>query len=45
MTVYLNGECMPLEEAKNPVRDRGFNFGDGDYEVIPVNSRHPFRLP
>ena len=42
--VYLNGEFMPLEDAKIPVLDRGFIFGDGVYEVIPVYSRHPFRL-
>ncbi|HET9700792.1 MAG TPA: D-amino acid aminotransferase, partial [Burkholderiales bacterium] len=41
---YLNGEFMPLEEARIPVLDRGFIFGDGVYEVIPVYSRHPFRL-
>ncbi len=28
-----------------PVLDRGFIFGDGVYEVIPVYSRLPFRLP
>ena len=43
--VYLNGEFMPLDEARIPVLDRGFIFGDGVYEVIPVYSRHPFRLP
>jgi D-alanine transaminase len=43
--VYLNGEFMPLDEAKVPVLDRGFIFGDGVYEVIPAYSRHPFRLP
>ena len=43
--VYLNGEFMPLEQARVPVLDRGFIFGDGVYEVIPVYSRHPFRLP
>jgi D-alanine transaminase len=43
-TVYLNGEFMPLEEARIPVLDRGFIFGDGVYEVIPVYSGHPFRL-
>jgi D-alanine transaminase len=43
-TVYLNGEFMPLAEARIPVLDRGFIFGDGVYEVIPVYSRHPFRL-
>ena len=42
--VYLNGEFMPLEKAYVPVLDRGFIFGDGVYEVIPVYSRHPFRL-
>ncbi|HET9663545.1 MAG TPA: aminotransferase class IV, partial [Burkholderiales bacterium] len=43
--VYLNGEFMPLESARIPVLDRGFIFGDGVYEVIPVYSRNPFRLP
>ena len=42
--VYLNGEYMPLAEAKVPVMDRGFLFGDGVYEVIPVYGGHPFRL-
>jgi D-alanine transaminase len=43
--VYLNGEFLPLEKAAVPVLDRGFIFGDGVYEVIPVYSRHAFRLP
>lgn len=42
--VHLNGQFLPLEEARVPVLDRGFIFGDGVYEVIPVYSRHPFRL-
>ena len=42
--IYLNGEFMSLEEARIPVLDRGFIFGDGVYEVVPVYSRHPFRL-
>jgi D-alanine transaminase len=42
--VYLNGEYLPLAEAKIPVLDRGFIFGDGIYEVIPVYDRHPFRM-
>ncbi len=33
--VYLNGEYMPMEEAKISPMDRGFLFGDGIYEVIP----------
>lgn len=45
MTVYLNGQFMPIEEARIPVLDRGFIFGDGVYEVIPVYSRRAFRLP
>ena len=44
MTVYLNGEFMPIDQAKISVLDRGFIFGDGVYEVIPTYSRRPFRL-
>lgn len=44
MTIYLNGEFMPINEAKVSVLDRGFIFGDGVYEVIPVYSRRAFRL-
>ncbi|MBU3736090.1 MAG: D-amino acid aminotransferase [Methylobacterium sp.] len=42
--VYLNGEFLPIEAARVPVLDRGFIFGDGVYEIIPVYSRHAFRL-
>lgn len=42
--VYLNGEYFPLTEAKISVLDRGFLFGDGVYEVIPVYGGRPFRL-
>jgi len=41
---YLNGIFLPIEEATIPVLDRGFLFGDGVYEVIPVYGREPFRL-
>jgi len=41
--VYLNGEFIPLEEACVPVMDRGFLFGDGVYELIPVYGGRPFR--
>ena len=44
MTIYLNGQYMPIEDAEISVLDRGFIFGDGVYEVIPVYSRKPFRL-
>lgn len=43
-TVYLNGEFLPQEQAKVPVMDRGFLFGDGVYEVIPVFGGRCFRL-
>lgn len=43
-TVYLNGKFLPIDEAYVPVLDRGFIFGDGVYEMIPVYSRRPFRL-
>lgn len=42
--VYLNGSYMPLSEARIPVLDRGFIFGDGIYEVVPVYEGRPFRL-
>jgi D-alanine transaminase len=42
---YLNGEFLPLSQARVPVLDRGFIFGDGIYEVVPVYGGRPFRLP
>ena len=42
--VFLNGKFLPIEEARVPVLDRGFIFGDGVYELIPVYSRAPFRM-
>jgi D-alanine transaminase len=42
--IFLNGRYMPIEQAMVPVLDRGFIFGDGIYEVVPVYSRVPFRL-
>ena len=42
--VYLNGAFVPLSEARIPVLDRGFIFGDGIYEVVPVYDGRPFRL-
>ncbi|MGR8934713.1 MAG: D-amino acid aminotransferase [Gammaproteobacteria bacterium] len=41
--VYLNGQYLPLAEAKISVLDRGFLFGDGVYEVIPAYNGHLFR--
>ena len=42
--VYLNGRFLPLAEAGISPLDRGFLYGDGVYELIPVYSRRPFRL-
>jgi len=43
--VYLNGEFVALEDARVSVLDRGFIYGDGVYEVVPVYGRQPFRMP
>jgi D-alanine transaminase len=42
--VFLNGHYLPISEAKISVMDRGFLFGDGVYEVIPVYGGKPLRL-
>ena len=41
---YLNGDYLPLNQAKVSVMDRGFLFGDGAYESIPVYDRRMFRF-
>jgi D-alanine transaminase len=41
---YLNGEYLALADAKVSVLDRGFLFGDGVYEVIPVYAGHLFEV-
>ena len=41
---YLNGDYTPLNEAKISVLDRGFIFGDGIYEVVPVYGGRLFRF-
>jgi D-alanine transaminase len=41
---YLNGEFLPLAEARVSALDRGFLFGDAAYEVLPVYAGRPFRL-
>ncbi|NOQ35822.1 MAG: D-amino acid aminotransferase [Methylococcaceae bacterium] len=42
--VYLNGDYLPLKDAKVSVLDRGFLFGDGVYEVIPCYQGHFFEF-
>jgi len=41
---YVNGEFLPLAEARVSILDRGFQFADGVYEMIPVYGGTPFRL-
>jgi D-alanine transaminase len=41
---YLNGEYTRVDQAKVSVLDRGFIFGDGIYEVVPVYGRRLFRF-
>ena len=42
--IFLNGRFVPVEQATVSVLDRGFIFGDGVYELVPVYSRVPFRI-
>jgi D-alanine transaminase len=41
---YLNGEFLRVQDAKISVLDRGFIFGDGVYEVVPVYEGRPFGM-
>jgi len=41
---YLNGQYKPISQASVNVLDRGFLFGDGIYEVVPVYGRKLFRF-
>jgi D-alanine transaminase len=43
-TCYLNGEFLPLREARISPLDRGFLYADGAYEVTPVYGGRPFRF-
>lgn len=43
-TAFLNGEFLPLDQARISPMDRGFLFADGVYEVIPAYSGVLFRL-
>jgi D-alanine transaminase len=38
----LNGELLPLTEARIPALDRGFLFGDGVYEVLRIYQGRPW---
>lgn len=41
---YLNGAYTSIDRAQVSVMDRGFIFGDGVYEVVPVYGGRPFRF-
>src|SRR5678809_1767523 len=43
-TCYLNGDFLPLYEARISPLDRGFLYSDGAYEVTPVFGGRPFRF-
>ena len=42
--IYLNGSFVPRSKAKISIMDRGFLFGDGVYELIPVFNKKVFLL-
>lgn len=42
--VFLNGAYVPYAEARVPVEDRGYLFGDGVYEVIRYYGGKPFAM-
>lgn len=41
---WVNGRFMPLDQAVVPVEDRGYQFGDGVYEVIRTYRGEPFQF-
>ncbi len=45
MQVFLNGRFVPAEQAVVSVADRGFLYGDGVFELVPVHQGRPFRWP
>src|SRR5688500_12766881 len=42
--IWINGDVMPLADAKVGVEDRGYQFADGVYEVIRLYDGRPFTL-
>src|SRR6266478_9639434 len=42
--IWLNGEIIPLSEARIGVEDRGFQFADGVYQVVRLYRGKPFTL-
>jgi len=44
LTVYLNGQYLPLEQATVSVEDRSFLFADGIYEVVRIYGGRPLHM-
>src|SRR5260221_1348395 len=42
--IWLNGEIIPMSQARISPEDRGFQFADGVYEVIRLYAGRPFTL-
>src|SRR3954468_996408 len=42
--IWINGEILPMAEARVSPEDRGYQFADGVYEVIRLYAGHPFTL-
>ena len=42
--VYLNGKYSPKYQTTLSILDRGFLFGDGVYELVPVYNKHIFYI-
>ncbi|MDX8345294.1 D-amino-acid transaminase [Rossellomorea sp. YZS02] len=43
-TVFVNGELIDRDKAKIDIEDRGYQFGDGIYEVIRVYNGKTFTM-
>lgn len=42
--IWINGEIVPMSEARIGVEDRGYQFADGVYEVVKLYGGKPFTL-
>lgn len=42
--IWINGQTMPLSDARLSVEDRGYQFADGVYEVVRFYRGRPFTL-
>lgn len=42
--IWINGEIVPMAEARIDVEDRGYQFADGVYEVVKLYGGKPFTL-